>query len=315
LPHNAEADVVTFYEGVVSKVNVMVGSSVKKGHTLAIVASPEFIKKQMDYLAAKNELDLWEKEYERQEALNRDNISSDKQFQKVKADYLEAKTVHNALRIEMELLGVDKGRLEEGMITERMLLKSPINGIVEEISINIGKYIKPGQTLFKIVDRSELLVELMVFEKDIMKIKKGQRIDFSLGNLSSQLYETHISAISGNVKSEAKVILALAEFSNINNELLPGMFVSAKIHTEENYLDALPEDAVIFDGEANYHIYYTIPSLMNKDHVAFKKASVERGFVEEGYAQVILLDTIPSEAKIVVSGSYYIYSAELQGED
>jgi cobalt-zinc-cadmium efflux system membrane fusion protein len=195
------------------------------------------------------------------------------------------------------------------------LLKSPINGYVDEISINIGKYIKPGPTLFKIVDRSELLVELMVFEKDIMKIKKGQRIDFSLGNLSSQLYETHISAISGNVKSEAKVILALAEFSNINNELLPGMFVSAKIHTEENYLDALPEDAVIFDGEANYHIYYTIPSLMNKDHVAFKKASVERGFVEEGYAQVILLDTIPSEAKIVVSGSYYIYSAELQGED
>ena len=315
IPPNAEADVVTYCDGAIKSVSVQVGEYVSKGQSLATVTSPEYIARQRDYLAAKSNLELWEEERNRQEALNRDNISSDKQYQQVKAQYLEAKTTFNTLMIEMDILGVNLSKLEDGVINEDMMLKSPISGYIDNIMVNIGKYIQPGQALFKVVNRSKLFVEMMIFEKDIMKIKKGQRVNFTLGNLDDKYYETYISSISGMVRPEARVVKAVAEYKNDNNELLPGMFVSAKIHTSEDYLDALPELAVIYDGEAHYHIYYTLPSLLEEDQVEFYRAAVKRGFVEDGYAQVTLLDDLPEDAMIVTEGSYYLYSAELQGEE
>jgi cobalt-zinc-cadmium efflux system membrane fusion protein len=315
IPPNSEADVVTFCDGVVKNVHVNLGSHVSRGQLLAMVISPEFIAKQQDYLTARSNLDLWEEELKRKEALNRENISSDKQFQQVKASYLEASAAYNALKIEMKILGVNTDKLEEGIIAENMMLSSPITGYVDEIMVNNGKYIQPGLTLFKVVDRTRLFLELMVFEKDIMKIKTGQRVDFTLGNLDNKQYETFISSISGIVKPEARVVKAIAEFNNESNELLPGMFVSAKIHTSENYLDALPEQAVIFDGDFSYHIYYTLPSWVKEEQVVFHRAAVKRGFVEDGFAQVTLVDELPEGAMIVTEGSYYLYSAELLGEE
>jgi cobalt-zinc-cadmium efflux system membrane fusion protein len=314
-PPNAEADVVTFCDGVINSILVKVGDFVKKGQPLARVTSPEFISKQQEFLSAKGNLELWEEDRSRQETLNRNNISSDKQYQQVKAKYLEAKSTFNALRIEMNILGVNLDELQDGIVSENLILKSPITGSVDNVMVNIGKYIQPGQALFKVVNRSRLYVEMMIFEKDITKIKKGQRVEFTLGNVSDRNFETHISSVSGFVKPEARVVKAIAEFNNDGNELLPGMFVSAKIHTSENYLEALPELAVIYDGEANYHIYYTMPSLLEEDQVVFYRAAVKRGFVEDGYAQVTLLDDIPEKAMIVTEGSYYLHSAQIQGED
>ncbi len=315
VPHNGEADIVSFCDGVISTVIVQIGSYVKQGQHMAIVISPEFIRKQTDYLAAKSQLDLWDKEHSRQETLNQENVSSEKQYQKARASYLEARTEYDAIKMEVRMLGLDIDDLEKGEITDKMILKSPLSGYVDEIFVNVGKYIKPGETLFKVIDRSKLFVELMIFEKDIMSIKPGQRVEFSLANLDNVRYEAQISAISSKVSTEAKVVRAIADFKNTSNDLLPGMFVSAKIHTKEDYLDALPEDAIIFDGQASYFIYYTLPSLLDEDEVAFQKVEVDRGFVEDGFAQVTLLDSIPANAQVVIQGAYYLRAAELQGKE
>ncbi|MEA3479633.1 MAG: efflux RND transporter periplasmic adaptor subunit [Bacteroidota bacterium] len=315
VPHNGEADIVSFCDGVISTVIVQIGSYVKQGQHMAIVTSPEFIRKQTDYLAAKSKLDLWDKEHSRQETLNQENVSSEKQYQKARASYLEARTEYNAIKMEVRMLGLDIDDLEKGEITDKMILKSPLSGYVDEIFVNVGKYIKPGETLFKVIDRSKLFVELMIFEKDIMSIKPGQRVEFSLANLDNVRYEAQITAISSKVSSEAKVVKAIADFKNTSNDLLPGMFVSAKVHTKEDYLDALPEDAIIFDGQASYFIYYTLPLLLDENEVAFQKVEVDRGFVEDGFAQITLLDSIPANAQVVIQGAYYLRAAELQGKE
>ncbi len=315
VPHNGEADIVSFYDGVVSIVNVQIGSYVQRGQHMAMVTSLEFIRKQKDYLAARNKLDLLEKEHSRQETLNRENVTSEKIYQNAQASFLEARMEFNAISMEIQMLGLDIKKLENGEITDKLILKSPLSGYVDEILVNIGKYITPGEILFKVIDRSKLFVELMIFEKDIMSIKLGQRVEFELANLSNVQYEAHISAISSKVSPESNVVKAIADFKNTGNDLLPGMFVSAKIHTQEDYLDALPEDAIIFDGQSSYFIYYTLPSLQDEDEVTFHKAMVTRGFVEDGFAQVSVLGPIPEGAQIVVQGAYYLRSAEMQGEE
>ena len=315
VPHNGEADIVSFCDGVIKNIKVQIGSFVKKGQEVAVIESPEFVRKQKDYLAASSKLALWEKEHSRQEVLSKEKVSSEKQYQNAQASYLEAKIEFDAISMEIQMLGIDIDKLERGEMSDKMILKSPLKGYVDEIFVNAGKYVSPGEILFKIIDRSKLFIELMIFEKDIMNIKPGQRVEFSLANLDAVNYEAKISAISSKVNPEANVVKVIADFKNSNDNFLPGMFVSAKIHTKEDSLDALPEDAIIFDGQESYFIYYTLSSLVENDLVSFQKAMIDRGFVEDGFAQVSLLDPIPEDAKIVVQGAYYLRAAELQGED
>lgn len=47
---------------------------------------------------------------------------------------------------------------------------------------NVGKYINPQDVIMDITNSEDLHVELTVYENDIPRVKKGQRIRFTLAN-------------------------------------------------------------------------------------------------------------------------------------
>ena len=67
-------------------------------------------------------------------------------------------------------------------------------------------------------------------------------------------------------------------------------------------------------GTDEAFIYYTV-SPESDSLITFHKMGVTTGFAEEGYIQVMPEDTIPKEARIVITGSYFVKSEALkQGE-
>ncbi|MBK7338570.1 MAG: efflux RND transporter periplasmic adaptor subunit [Saprospirales bacterium] len=141
-----------------------------------------------------------EAEYKRQEELARENVNAGKTLQAAKAEYtslkarvagLEAKT--GGQRARLELLGIDPDRLSPDNFQSEISLYSPTNGYVTEVNVNAGKYVGSTEVMFKIADTEHLHAELTVFEKDILKLKVGQKVRFMLANETRERRGHHLS--------------------------------------------------------------------------------------------------------------------------
>jgi cobalt-zinc-cadmium efflux system membrane fusion protein len=305
----------SLYPGTIKGIYVNTGDRITKGQLLASVNSIDFIETQQQYLMVLHQIGMLEQEYERQKELNKDKISSDKYFQRARADYQVALTELNALKLQLKMAGVDTEELANGQIVTYHDITSPINGYIENVFVNPGKYVNPDESLFQIINRDHLIIELYVFEKDIMKVSEGQRITFTLSNMSDRVYEANITSVGNTVSGDARIVKVLAEFRNEGGRLLPGMFVASEIHTGENHVTALPEDAVIRIGNDEYIIFYTMPDMQREASTYFDFAEVKIGNAEDGYIEIELISPIPENAMVVISGGYYLKTEMAKQEE
>jgi len=306
LPVNAIVDLVSLYPGMIKTVKARHGEKVRKDQVLAIIYSPEFVEAQQQYLMVKNQLVMLEQDYERQKDLNLEKIASDKYFQKVRSDYNVAEAELSGLALMLEMAGVDIDRLDEGYINPELQVVTPISGILEYIDVNPGKYIMPEERLMQVVNNEGLLLELSVFEKDIMLVRPGQRVTFTLSNLGNIIYEAEVVSVGSTVRQDTRIVKVFASLKESTTGMLPGMFVASEIHTGEDYVDALPEEAVLRTGNNEYVVFYTLPEWQGPDGTSFALVNVNPGNVEDGFTAISLLQDIPAEAMIVTRGGYYL---------
>lgn len=309
LPPDGQAAVSAMMPGVATTIEVFPGQAVQKGQVLAYLTHPDYIDLQEQYFSTMNSLSFLENEYNRQKRLYDENVSSEKKYLQAKTEFQGAQAKANALKLMVEELGLNPDEIEKGNFAGQIPVRTPIMGMVDEIMIRLGKNVQQGEPLFKITCRNKLLVRLDVFEKDILKIRKGQRVTFNLSNVDDDIYEAKVVSIGGSVQQPGRVIEVLASFENSGPNLFPGMFVGGIIHTGEEYFDALPSSAIMNYGTGNPYIYYTT-SPQDDNSLSFNRAAVHTGFEEEGYLRVKLLEEIPENARIVTKGGYYIQAEE-----
>ncbi|AWA28979.1 efflux RND transporter periplasmic adaptor subunit [Flavobacterium magnum] len=251
VPPQNKAQVSSYVGAVVRSIAVLQGSKVSKGQTLAVLEHPDFIKLQQEYLNEKNSLAFLEKEYERQKELAANDAGTGKMYQRAESEYLAGKSRLNALSGQLRVLSVNMAQLNRGRITSSITLKSPISGYVGKISANTGGYAEPNMPLFEILDNSRIHCDLLVYEKDIFKVKIGQKIHFTLTNMPDHQGEHEGKAIEGEIfgidktfEDGSKAIAVHARIKNENHQLIPGMYVNALIDVGQKMTTVVPSDAV-----------------------------------------------------------------------
>jgi cobalt-zinc-cadmium efflux system membrane fusion protein len=251
VPPQNKAEVSTFIGAVIKSISVLEGSKVTKGQTLAILEHPDFIKLQEEYITVKSNFSFLEKEYQRQKELAEQNAGTGKVFQKAEADYYSGKAKLNSLESQLKILSVNLTELSKGNIASSMVLTAPISGYIGHINAHTGAYAEPNKMLFEIIDNSQIHCDLLVYEKDIFKVKVGQKIHFIITNMpehqkehGSESIEGEIFGINKSFENNSKAISVHALIRNENHELIPGMYVSALIDVGENKATVVPSEAV-----------------------------------------------------------------------
>src|SRR5690606_4066396 len=59
-------------------------------------------------------------------------------------------------------------------------IKAPISGVINKKYVEIGSYLSPGTALFDIVDVSQLKLNVSANEKQVVQLKKGDKVDISV---------------------------------------------------------------------------------------------------------------------------------------
>lgn len=296
--------------GFVKQTNLLNGSLVSKGQTIAWIENLEFVNLQQNYFETKARYEYAEMEYNRQIELFNNNASSAKTSQLTASDYKTLKAQLNALIQKLSILGIDAAKLKEDKISGVLPLVSPISGYVKAVNVNIGKYVNPTDVLFEIVNTKSQILELVLFEKDISKVSNGEKIRFSPTSNHVNEYTATIFQV-GKVLENDKTVKVYANIDNPDNLIYSGMFVNAEIETGNNKVLALPSESVVQFDEKFFIFALNGTRIENgKEVTFFEVIEIKKGSEREGYTEIILPEGMDlSNRQIVVKGAYAILSA------
>ena len=108
--------------------------------------------------------------------------------------------------------------LSNGVIT------SPISGVVNTKSINVGEMASPGATLASISNSSALFVNAYVPSDIVNALKDGQDVIVKVSEVENAEFQGKISVINSKLNSQSRNILVKITLSDPNSQLKPGMF-------------------------------------------------------------------------------------------
>jgi len=311
------AEISPLMGGNIKSIHVVEGDDVKKGQLLATMQHPVFIQLQQDLIQKINMIENLKQEFERKERLYEENVSSAREFQQAKSDYFSAKTEIQGMKAKVKMLGLNVDKVLTGTIFETIPVTSPIKGSVHLINVNIGEFASPQmgrlQVMFEVTDNSRLHVDLRVFEKDIHKIKKGQKVYFNVSSLPDKLLEANINAISKAFETNPKSVHVHASIDNPSGLLIPGAYVNGRIAISEKETFVVAESAVLTE-EGKTYVFLKVTGDGDADELSFEKVEVYTGNTDLGLTEIKNASDFLPEAQVVIKGAYTLSSEMIKGE-
>lgn len=218
--------------GMVTSINVTEGQTVTKGQ---ILASTDNMAMQKGILELENGLDFATIAYEKQKRLWDQKIGSELQ-------YLSAKN--------------QKESLEKKLVTLRSQLdmtyiKSPINGIVDQVNIKVGEMASPPFAGIRIVNLNDIKLTGKLTDNYISKVRRGQKVTVRFPDLNKDV--TASVSYVGNTIGPNRQFEVEVKLNNPGGEIKPNMLANLLIE-DQKIADALvvPSNTIERTASGNY---------------------------------------------------------------
>jgi cobalt-zinc-cadmium efflux system membrane fusion protein len=181
-------------------------------------------------------------------------------------------------------------------------VKSPIPGVIIADFSKGGDRIDNVSSIYTVADLSKLGVTFDVYEKDIGKIKLGQKVLVRSVAYSEKTFHGKIVFVSKRVDETTRTIKTRALIENTDYSLKLGMFVSGEIivESEEKYL-VLPASAVQVMGDKRMVFIKTDDGHFKKKEIEIKSETKNEVAVSEGI----------KEGDLVVADGAFLLKSEL----
>ena len=303
VPPQNRAKVTTFIGGYVKSTSLLVGDKVTKGQALLTLENTEFLDIQKDYLEVAEQINYLKSEYERQKTLYDEKITSQKNYLKAESEYRRAKATYQSLRQKLNLLNLNPSQVEKGKLTSVITIYSPISGDIVIMNANVGMLMAPSDVILEIVDTNHLHLELAVFEKDILNVKIGQKINFRVPEASKEVFKAEVHLVGKSIEGNDRTINVHGHLDDaIKQKLLTGMFVEAGSVVNSKKGLAIPTDALLTENNKNYVLLLD----NTKTGYSFKKVAVSLGEKSEEFVEILPNKEINATSKLLTKGVFDI---------
>ena len=302
VPPENRAVVSATMGGYIKRTPLLIGDAVKKGQLLVTIENPEFVTLQQDYMEVKQQLAYLQSEYERQQTLREENITSQKSFLKAESEFKTANARYNGLKKQLTMLNISPAQVEGGNISTITTIYAPISGSITQMNVTRGTYVSPASPILEIIDNDHIHLELSVFEKDIMKVKKGQPIRFRIPEASEETFEAEVYLIGTSI-GENRTIKVHGHLKHDGKTFLTGMFVDAAIITENASTKAIPTEAVV---ELEGKFYILRNSATMESNYNFEPIEIVPGNSFDGFTQILNASDFADSDTFLTKGAFDI---------
>ncbi len=295
VPPDQKQSITLSYPGKITRIPLINGMHVHKGELLYEIENPVFIQMQEDYLIAKSNLELAEKNLGRQEVLSTGKVNAEKDLDQAKNEVNRLLAQKNALMQKLRMLHINPETIKASALTSKAQFRADADYWVQQVNVNKGSYASEGDVVMELINLNHIHVELAVFEKDIHEIKIRQKIQFQLPH-EAEKRNAEVYLIGRTVKTD-RTIQVHGHLEKEDNRLLPGTFVQAQILIELDSALTLPSSALqqwggkffLFEkvGINEYEMLEIPRPLVSGDWIYADKSLLNRHFAISGTFQLL----------------------------
>jgi cobalt-zinc-cadmium efflux system membrane fusion protein len=266
--------------GRVLAVNVQPGELVHKGEPLITLYAPDFTSAQADlahamtaYRQAKNSL-------AREHDLATYGIAAQREVEQAETDYSQAQGDLDRATAHLQLLGLDTAT---ALKDQALVIRSPIDGRVTELSIGVGEYHNdPTIPVMTIADLATVWLTANVSEKDVRRVKVGDRAAAVLNAYPNDTLHGVVAQVGAVVDTATRMIKVRITLSNPGGRLKPGMFATVRFSGRPVPTVVVPATSLLQVRDSNYVFVETKPWTLQRRAVELGRLVNGQAVVREG---------------------------------
>jgi len=213
-------------DGILKEVRVDEGSVVSRGMVLAAINDTDYsleVKRSEAALKqAEATLANTKVEYQRKEALYREQLVTQQQFDDVltKMSLAEAELERSKATLSLAREKLRKTKVH-----------SPISGAVKEKKVSAGDYVKNSTNLFVIIQNNPVKLNFTVTEKDVGKLRKGQDVVLKVDAFPEKEFKGNVNIIYPSLEERTRTLQVEALVPNPKEVLKPSFFAHVILYT------------------------------------------------------------------------------------
>ena len=293
--------------GVVKNIYVKEGQVVGRGQVVATVENTDVVGLQREYFSAVKECELSRADMDRQKLLSQNGAGVNKNLQQAQKDYQVAHANMVGIGRQLAQMGISTAAVAKGSFTTAFPLRAPIAGVVSQITASLGSYADMQTPLMKIRNNQAVECDINVFEKDLNKVKEGNRVLLSLTNQPGVKLSGHVYGMNQYFNDGTKSVAVHVKLDATRGaHLFDGMYVSGQIATGTQQCVALPSKAIVNTDGKQY--IFALNGTPGKGQYSFSRHEVTTGVTDNGYTEVQLCKHIKQGQKIVTANAFYLAS-------
>jgi Cu(I)/Ag(I) efflux system membrane fusion protein len=201
--------------------------------------------------------------------------------------------------LQMPKEAIDKLKSSK-KVQQTIEFRAPQSGVVDNLNIRQGYYVKPGTTLMSIGDLDEVWVEVEIFERQAGLVTKDLPVTMTLGYLPGKQWQGKLDYIYPTLNPLTRTIRVRLRFANQERLLKPNMFAQVTINSDLDEQSLLvPTEAVIRTGRQDR----VVLALGNGQ---FKSIEVALGQMTSDHAQI--LSGLEAGDRVVTSAQFLLDS-------
>jgi Cu(I)/Ag(I) efflux system membrane fusion protein len=194
-----------------------VGERVKKGQLLLEVYSPKLVNAQEEYVQAKS---------------------------------LGNEVLIKASKERLRSLGVSNNQIRslktKKNVQQNIKVYAPQDGVISDLTIREGMFVKPSAALIKLVDLSSVWLMAEVFERQADWVKVGQRAEARLPYIPDKSWEGKVEYVYPSLDPKTRSLKVRLRFDNPDEQLKPNMYANVNVFARpKRKVLAIPREALI----------------------------------------------------------------------
>ena len=211
-----------------------------------------------NFIKARNDLELEQSKYERNQYLYSIGAISQDTLDSVKQEYLASQAAFNVLAdqvqdgdaasVQSKAYTADKAEHATDALRRQrddMYLRAPRAGVIGNRNVEAGEIVSAGTKVFSLVDNSHLNVDCTLAESDAAILKPGMEVQVTIDALGAD-YPGKIVYVSPAMDDTSKTYQVRIELETDSDEMKAGLFARTTIDILQRRATlCVPKEAVL----------------------------------------------------------------------
>jgi membrane fusion protein (multidrug efflux system) len=231
-------------DGILDRIHVDEGTTVTRGQLIAELSPTDYRLAEAQAEAQLRQVEASlanaRQEYQRKEALYKEELVTKQQFDDISA--------------RLALAQADLARVKAGLDLARERLNrtrisAPLGGAIKEKRVTAGDYLRNGSFIVSIVRTDPLKLSFTVSEKDVGSLRADQEVVFRVDAFPSREFRGRLKTIYPGLDEKTRSLQVEAAVGNADRSLKPGLFARVTLFTgPPRRIVIAPITALLYDN-------------------------------------------------------------------